>query len=68
MDMKEFGARFISCTEKSVLFDALRRLSLMSDLKSLTLGEAGWGEWPDPTDPTDPGGPGGGQCAWAGRI
>jgi hypothetical protein len=62
MNIQEFRSRFVSRTEKSVLFDALRRLSLMSDLKSLTLDEPAWGEWPDPN------GPGEVECAWAGRI
>ena len=47
MNIQEFRARFVSRKEESVLFDALRRLSRMTDLKALLAGSTtAWTEWP----------------------
>ncbi|MBW8876631.1 MAG: hypothetical protein JF614_16825 [Acidobacteria bacterium] len=62
MNIQEFRSLFISRNEKSVLFDALRRLSRMNDLKALAGDAPAWGEWPSD------GGPVGGRCAWGGRA
>ncbi|HEX3552327.1 MAG TPA: hypothetical protein VIA62_03760 [Thermoanaerobaculia bacterium] len=45
-----------------MLFDALRRLSRMNDLKALAGDAPAWGEWPGD------GGPVGGEYSWAGRA
>ena len=62
MNIQEFRSRFVAKNEGSVLFDALRRLSLMNDLKALAGDAPSWGEWPGD------GGPVGGGCAWVGRA
>jgi hypothetical protein len=62
MSIQEFRSRFVSRNEKSVLFDALRRLSRMNDLKALAGDAPAWGEWPGD------GGPVGGEYSWAGRA
>ncbi len=59
MNIQEFSSRFVSRKEESVLFDALRRLSRMTDLKALVVLDA-WAEWPS--------GDGPGEHALAGRI
>ena len=46
MQIHEFQSRFVSRDERSVLFNALRRLSRMSDLKFLSLAEYAWPGWP----------------------
>jgi len=61
MSIQEFRSRFVSRTEKGVLFAALRRLSLMNDWKSLAVEEPGWSQWPYS------GGPGDRECSGAAR-
>ena len=46
MNIQEFRFRFVSRKEEGVLFDALRRLSRMTDLKALVAGAYAWTEWP----------------------
>ncbi|HEX4960113.1 MAG TPA: hypothetical protein VF173_04695 [Thermoanaerobaculia bacterium] len=61
MSIQEFRTRFVSRNESSVLFAALRRLSLMNDLKSPGLNAFAWGEWPA-------GGHEDGECLEIGRA
>jgi hypothetical protein len=58
MNIQEFRYRFVSRKEESVLFDALRRLSRITDLK--TVVSYAWTEWPS--------GDGPGEHALVGRI
>jgi hypothetical protein len=60
MNIQEFRSRFISRKEESVLFDALRRLSRMTDLNALIVASYAWTEWPS--------GDGPGGHALVGRI
>jgi len=52
MQIHEFQSRFVSRDERSVLFNALRRLSRMSDLKFLSMAEYAWPGWPPDGGPS----------------
>lgn len=45
MQILDFYTKFVSATEKSHLFQALRNLSQAEDLKSALDGDAGLSEW-----------------------
>jgi hypothetical protein len=62
MSIQEFHAKLISRGEGSRLFEAMRRLSRLSDLKFLDQDVFGWREWP-PVDDSS-----GREWAAAGRI
>ncbi len=53
MMIREFHSKFWSVDESSVLFAALRRLTLLDEVASLSVAEMSWVEWP-PMDPSDP--------------
>ncbi|HYX22827.1 MAG TPA: hypothetical protein VFC23_01650 [Thermoanaerobaculia bacterium] len=46
MQIHEFQSRFVSRDERSVLFNALRRLSRINDLKFLSASLMNWATWP----------------------
>lgn len=52
MSIQEFHAKLISRGEKSPLFEAMRRLSRLNDLKFLDQDLLAWREWPPIDDPS----------------
>lgn len=62
MRIPEFYSRFACRNDRSVLFEALRRLSRLNDLKFLDQDALAWREWPPMDDPS------GSMYATAARI
>lgn len=55
MSMSEFIARFAAKDEKSLLFEALRRVGRLDRKVMLQDTVYGWVEWPPVDDPGSPG-------------
>lgn len=55
MKIREFHSRFSSVDESSLLFVALRKLSVFEEIAAMAGASNSWVEWPPATDPTEPG-------------
>jgi hypothetical protein len=57
MMIREFCSKLSSPDESSFLFVALRKLSLLDEIASLSMEDMAWVGWPPDPDPGMPAGP-----------